>query len=79
MSPPTYYLINHSQKEFCFFENDMPIFHVLDEIMKRFDHWTKTDDIVVDSQDACSSDLVEHLINELGYSDMDYDEDDDEE
>ena len=79
MSPRSYYLINHTHKEFCYVEHDMPIFHVLDEIMLKFDHWTKSDDIVIDSQDACSSDLVEYLVNDLGYIDMDYDEDEEDE
>ena len=72
MSPRSYYLINHTHKEFCYVEHDMPIFHVLDEIMMKFDHWTKSDDIVIDSQDACSSELVEYLVNDLGYMDIDY-------
>ena len=78
MSPPTYYLINHSQKEFCYFENDIPIFHILDAILEKYDHWSKNDDIVIDSQDACSSDLVEYLVNDAGYRDMNYDDDEDE-
>lgn len=79
MSQPTYYLINHTRKEFCYFENEIPIFQTLDAILKKYPQWKNTDDITVDSQDACSSDLVEHLVNDAGYTDLEYDDDDDDE
>ena len=80
MSPPAYYLINHTRKEFCFFENDISIFVVLDAALKKYTNWEKTDDICIDSDDACSCDLLEELVNDAGYFNLDgVDEDDDEE
>ena len=79
MSPPTYYLINHTRKEFCFFENDISIFLVLDATLTKYIHWKTTDDICIDSEDACSCALMEDLVNDGGYLNLDIDEDDDEE
>ncbi len=53
---------------------------VLDATLKKYTHWEKTDDICVDSEDACSCDLLEDLVNDAGYFNLDGgDEDDDEE
>jgi hypothetical protein len=59
---PTYYLVNHTTKEFCFFENDASIFDVLEEAIKKC-KWKKTDHVAIDSEDASHYYLLDYLKN----------------
>lgn len=70
MSPPNYYLINHTRREFCYFEIGISIFNVLDDILKN-KKWEKTDDIRIDSEYAGSVALLEYLVNNVEYKDVD--------
>ena len=72
MSPPTYYLINKTQKEFCSFDNRISIFKVMKNTLKLYTNWTKTDNICIDSEDAGSTVLLEYLINSKEYTCLDY-------
>ena len=68
MSPPTYYLINHTRKEFCFFDHDISIFTVLDDTLNTHIHWKNTDNILISSELAGSCALLEHLTNVAEYT-----------
>lgn len=68
MSPSSYYLVNRTRKEFCYFENGEPIFKVLREALLKYD-WIYTDNIHIESEVSDDA-LVEHLANGLGYIDI---------
>jgi len=69
MSPPSYYLVNHSRKEFHYFENKQSIFKVLQESL-AYPGWKDTDDLHVESELSGSTVLIEHLLNDLEYKDL---------
>ena len=69
MSPPSYYLVNRTRKEFCYFENEEPIFKVLRESFLKYD-WRYTDAIHIESELSDYTRFVEHLSNGLGYIDV---------
>ena len=73
MSPPSYYFINHTRKEFAYFDTEtLTIFKILEIALKNYVGWTSTDDIRIDSELSDSCELVMHLINNLGYTDLDF-------
>jgi hypothetical protein len=66
----SFYLINHSAKEFCTFDNAIPIITALKRSL-RANNWQSTDDICVDYEDTNSFNLLNHLVNALVYINMD--------
>ena len=74
MSPPlilvSYYLVNHTRKEFHYFENQQSIFKVLQESLAAYPEWKETDDLHVESELSDSTDLIEHFLNDLEYKDL---------
>jgi hypothetical protein len=66
----SFYLINHSAKEFCTFDNGIPILTAFKQAL-RANNWQSTDDICVDYEDTNSFDLLNHLVNALVYINMD--------
>ena len=77
MSPPSYYFINNTCREFCYFDNNNPIFQELTHIVKWNRRWTLEDDIRVESELAGSTFLIEHLVNDLQFTNLDYDSSED--
>ena len=73
MSLPSYYFVNHSCEEFCWFDNRCPIFQELTHIIKWNHRWTLEDNICVESELSDSTVLIEYLINDLQYKNLDYD------
>jgi hypothetical protein len=67
MTKSHYYLINHTHKEFCFFDNTNPIFVVLENALKNNTNWKITDDIRIGSEGTTTNTLLGYLINELKY------------
>jgi len=67
MSHPHYYLVNHTQKEFCYFDNDKPIFIVLENALKNNIGWNLTHDIRIGSEGTSTTIFINYLINDLGY------------
>ena len=72
MSPPSYFLINYTRKEFCFFDQELSIFHILDQALVTNKHWKPTDDVRIQSDSSVA--LLEHLTNTLEYTNLDNDE-----
>lgn len=77
MSPPTYYFVNYTCKEFCWFNNKSPIFQELTHIVKWNHRWTLEDNIHVESELSGSTFLIEHLVNDLQFVNLDYDSSED--
>ena len=71
MSPPSYYLVNRTRKEFCYFENEESIIKILRDAFLEYDTWRYNDDVIIESEDAGYTFLVEHLTTGLGYVDLD--------
>jgi len=68
-----YYLINHTRKEFCSFDTKIPVFELLNMIMKLYPTWNTTDDIKVDSEYTSDSPLLfTHLIKDLDHQTPEY-------
>jgi len=69
----SHYLINYSKKEFCKFNNKIPIFQILNTYLNIHNHWKITDDIRIDCE--WSSDsllLLMHLSNDLEFKNLDF-------
>jgi len=71
MSPPCYYFVNDTRKEFCLFDNYISIFFSLDNAIANNPGWKNTDKIIIESELAGYTSLIEYLINERGYKDLD--------
>jgi hypothetical protein len=41
----TYYIINHTRKEICFFDEENSIIHILEDAINSHISWEDTDDI----------------------------------
>ena len=78
MSPPSYYFINHTRKEFCSFDNNKPIFQELTEALHWNIGWTFQDFIHIDKELSNSTVLIEYLMTEKGYKYLDLESDSDE-
>ena len=74
---PIYYFVNYTCKEFCCFNNNYPIFKELTHIVKWNRRWTLEDDIRVESELAGSTFLIQHLVNDLQFTNLDYDSSED--
>lgn len=74
-SPPSYYLINHTRKQFAYFDAyTISIFKVLEIALKNYIDWQSSDDVRIDSEVFDSYELIMHLIIDLKYRDLDVDE-----
>jgi hypothetical protein len=70
MSPPSYYLVNKTRKEFLCFDESVPLFTILKGVLVDYPAWKETDNIHVDSDLAGSTVVMEHYINVLAYRDL---------
>lgn len=71
MPLPFYYLVNHTRKEFCFFDNNKSIFLVLETMLNQNNHWNRNDDdIRIGSEGSCSTSLLGFLVNSMGYNEI---------
>lgn len=52
MIEPTYFLVNHSRKVFCFFGNKASLLEILNFAEKNIEDWNVTDDICIESECA---------------------------
>jgi hypothetical protein len=67
------YLVNHSRKEFCWFNVRVPVFEELNRIMAANKSWVSSHTIMIQAQDESKgSDLWDHLVYNLTYTDLDY-------
>jgi hypothetical protein len=78
MSPPSYYLVNHTRKEFCLFENELPIFLALEIVLDKHKNWRNLDNVLIESDNSGSCIVLEYLTNEMEYKNLDYYEEDEE-
>ena len=72
MSPPTYYFVNSTRKEFCSFDDRLPVLQALTQIVHKH-AWVMEDDIKVETELSDSTFLIEYLTNEKEYKDLDQD------
>jgi len=63
--------VNDTRKEFCLFDNYISIFFSLDNAIANNPGWKNTDKIIIESELAGYTSLIEYLINERGYKDLD--------
>ena len=61
MSPPEYFFINHTRKEFCSFDNSESIIHCIELAIYKNVGWEMTHDIRVESQLASDTDVFDYL------------------
>ena len=76
MSEPTYYFINNTRREFCYFDNDYSIFQELTNAVNFNTGWTLQDDIRIHSEPSNSTVLVELMID-LQFKNLDYESSED--
>lgn len=72
MSPPSYYFVNHTRKEFCTFDNDISIFLSITNAIEQNNGWKNTDNITIESELSGETALVEFMMNTQGYKDLDW-------
>jgi hypothetical protein len=72
MPTPTYYLVNRTRKEFYSFDNDVPIFKVLENVLQINSNWKNTDNIRVETDDSQFCSLLEYLLNDLKFTNCDF-------
>ena len=63
-SPPDYFFINHTRKEFCSFDNNESIIHSIELAVYKNVGWEITDDIRVESQLDSDTDIIDFLSGE---------------
>jgi hypothetical protein len=66
MSPTTYYFINKTRKEFCGFDDTLPVLQALLMAITKHD-WTLQDDIKVEAEYSDCTFLVEYLTRDKGF------------
>ena len=75
MSRIQYFLVNETRKEFCSFNDRVPIHEELKRIMELWSRWKSVDRIMIRGQEESKgTDLWDHLTMNLEYKDLDYDE-----
>ena len=75
MGPIHYYLVNHTRKEFCYFNARVPVYEELKRVMDAWPKWVSTDTIMIKGEEESKApDIWENLTLNLGYKDLDYDE-----
>ena len=67
-----YYLVNNTQKEFCWFNAKRPMFEEIERIFANYTKWSKTDSVFVQGEDESKSELWERLTENLGYTHLNY-------
>jgi hypothetical protein len=70
MSPPIFYFINHTTKQFCIFDNTISIMRSIEIAIQKNLNWSFTDEIQINSQLSNYTHLIEYLINDLEYRDL---------
>ena len=67
-----YYLVNNTRKEFCWFNAKRPMFEEIESIFAKYTKWSKTDSIFIKGDEASKPDLWEKLTENMGYTDLNY-------
>jgi hypothetical protein len=68
-----YYFVNETHKEFCTFNDRVPVYEDLKRVIDTWPKWVLTDRIMIKGQDESKScDLWDHLTMNLNYKDLDY-------
>ena len=72
MSPRNYYFMNHTRKEFCIFETNVPILTALEGAIRKNTEWSMRDDIQIDSEQENRSFIWWHtVVTVMNFKDLD--------
>jgi len=71
MSRLTYFIVNHTTKEYCGGEPNEPIFILLDNILEKYNTWRSSHDIRIMPEDPSSMVASEYLQYNLQYKNLD--------
>ena len=66
MYEPSYVLLNHTRKEFWFFENKKSLLQIIEFAIKNINDWEIEDEIFIESECACYG-LLPRLVMDKGY------------
>jgi hypothetical protein len=70
-----YYLVNHTRKEFCWFNAKRSLYEELDDLFAKYTQWSRTEMIRIEGEEESKSpDLWDHLTQNLCYLDLNYHE-----
>jgi hypothetical protein len=67
MPHPYYYLLNHTCREFCFFDNTKPILMIIEIALQKNTRWKSTDDIHIGCECKGNGLLLGYLVNQMEY------------
>ena len=67
----TYFIVNHTTKEYCSGEPRDQIFVALDKILANHTTWRRTHDIHIMPEDTSSMEAYEYLEYRLQYKNLD--------
>ena len=71
MTRLTYYIVNHSTKEYCYGEPREPIFIALDRVLTKYNNWRRNNNICIMPEDTSSMVASEYLQYNLQYTNLD--------
>lgn len=68
-------MVNHTHKEFCYFNDRIPVYEELKRIAEAWPKWKTTDTIMIKGEDESKHpDTWDYLTINLQYKDLDYEE-----
>jgi hypothetical protein len=73
MSRTSYYLLNHTLSEFCYFDENISIFDSLEKILVKWPEWKRDHVICVMAEEYCKTEATDTLLHERGYRWLDVD------
>lgn len=71
MSRLTYFIVNHTTKEYCSGEPREPIFVALNRVLAKYDNWRRAHNIHIMPEDTSSMVASEYLQYNLQYNNLD--------
>jgi hypothetical protein len=71
MARLTYYIVNHTTREYCGGEPRDPIFIALDKVLAKYHNWRRNDNIVIMPEDTSSMQAAEYLAYSVQYKNLD--------
>ena len=71
MTRLTYYIVNHTTKEYCGGEPREPIFIALNRVLAKYNNWQRNHNIIIMPEDPSSMVASEYLQYNLQYKNVD--------
>jgi len=67
MPGTSYYFVNHTLMEFCYFDEKMAILDALEGALTIWSQWKREHAICIMAEEYCTQDKVDNLLDVRGY------------